>query len=249
MTHGAREVSPSGIYHVVLKGCADQLIFEDDDDRLYFLNLMRDRMRSNAVSIHAWCLMSNHVHLLLDDPESNLFHAMHGLETAYAMRFNSKSGRKGPVFNERYKSFPIVDDSQFLCCVRYIHNNPIKAGIATAQMYAWSSFRDYMSNIFGVTDTRLVLDMLGGVEGFYKDSTSSAPNPYFFRDGAYIDDLDALEVARAVLYPYEPHELKTLQKAIRDPLLCKLKDLRFTIAQITRITGVGRNTVQRAKPD
>lgn len=249
MTRCAREISPTGFYHIVLKGAGDMLIFENDEHRLYFIHAMRERLSRDSIKIIAWCLMDNHVHMLIDDPEVNIHHGMHGLCTAYARFFNSDSGHKGPVFNDRFQSFPILDDLQLLCCVRYIHDNPIKAGIATAQMYAWSSFRDYMANSFDATDTDLVLDMLGGVEGFYRDSTSSSPNPYFIKEGSFISDMDAREVASAVLAPYQLHEIKSLPKPLRDSLLVRLKDLKFRISQIERLTEVGRNVIQRAQSE
>ena len=121
MTRVARVLSELGHYHVMVKGCADQLIFEDDDDRNYFLNLMNRRFTSDHIRLLAWCLMDNHVHLLFDDPDNQMSTAMHAIDTAYAMRFNLKTGRRGPVFQERFKSVVISDDEQLLRCVRYTH--------------------------------------------------------------------------------------------------------------------------------
>lgn len=143
MTRVARVLSELGHYHVMVKGCAEQLIFEDDDDRYYFLNLMNRRFTSDHIRLLAWCLMDNHVHLLFDDPDNQMSTAMHAIDTAYAMRFNLKTGRRGPVFQERFKSVVISDDEQLLRCVRYIHDNPAKAGISSAPMYRWSSFHEY----------------------------------------------------------------------------------------------------------
>lgn len=143
MTRVARVLSELGHYHVMVKGCADQLIFEDDDDRYYFLNLMNRRFTSDHIRLLAWCLMDNHVHLLFDDPDNQMSTAMHAIDTAYAIRFNLKTGRRGPVFQERFKSVVISDDEQLLRCVRYIHDNPAKAGISSAPMYRWSSFHEY----------------------------------------------------------------------------------------------------------
>ena len=249
MGREARKVSPTGFYHIVLKGAGGQLIFEDDACRYRFLQTVKELWGRHSLGLIAWCLMDNHVHMLLDDPQSNLSHAIHGLATSYARYFNTKTGHSGPVFNERFKSVPILDDGQLLCCVRYIHNNPIKAGLATAQMYPWSSFRDYMFDYFGVTDTALVLDLFGGAERFYLDSTSSEPNPYFFKEGAYISDYDAREVACALIRPYKLHEIKALPKKERDPILVLLKSVGFRVEQISRLVDIGRNIVQRAKGD
>lgn len=110
MTRVARALSELGHYHVMLKGCAGQLIFEDDDDRLYFLNLLNRRFTSAHIRLLAWCLMDNHVHLLFDDLDNQMSVAMHAIDTAYAKHFNQKTGRRGPVFQERFKSVIISDD-------------------------------------------------------------------------------------------------------------------------------------------
>lgn len=165
MTRVARVLSELGHYHVMVKGCADQLIFEDDDDRYYFLNLMSQRFTSDHIRLLAWCLMDNHVHLLFDDPDNQMSIAMHAIDTAYAMRFNVKTGRRGPVFQERFKSVVISDDEQLLRCVRYIHDNPAKAGISSAPMYRWSSFHEY----FGtpeICECSDIVELFGGWRRF-----------------------------------------------------------------------------------
>lgn len=246
MTRVARVLSDLGHYHVMVKGCADQLIFEDDDDRYYFLNLMSQRFTSDHIRLLAWCLMDNHVHLLFDDPDNRMSTAMHAIDTAYAMRFNLKTGRRGPVFQERFKSVVISDDEQLLRCVRYIHDNPAKAGISSAPMYRWSSFHEY----FGtpeICDCSDIVELFGGSESFYLTSTDGKPNSYYLPEGKHVSDMDALEVAQALLAPLEPHQLKTLSKQERNRLLAMLKHRGFTIAQISRITGIGTNIIQRAK--
>ena len=166
MTRTAREISVYGFYHVVQKGCADQLIFEDDEDRLYLIRLIASKCQKFKVDVIAWCLMDNHIHLLLDDEHVHLSDCMHSITTAYAMYFNSKTGRKGPVFQDRFKSVPILDDDQLLNCVRYIHDNPAKARIGTASLYRWSSFREYMGYP-GICKTECVLGLLGDSQRFF----------------------------------------------------------------------------------
>ena len=157
MTRTAREISVYGYYHVVQKGCGGQLIFEDVDDRLYLIRLIASKCQKFKVDVIAWCLMDNHIHLLLDDGHAHLSDCMHSITTAYAMYFNSKTGRRGPVFQDRFKSVPILDDDQLLNCVRYIHDNPAKARIGTASLYRWSSLslRRRCSNLTSLTISKL----------------------------------------------------------------------------------------------
>lgn len=173
---------------------------------------------------------------------------MHSVTTAYAMYFNAKTGRKGPVFQDRFKSVPILNDDQLLNCVRYIHDNPAKARIGTASLYRWSSFSEYMGYP-GICMTECVLGLLGDSQRFFAFSTSGEPNRYCFRDGAHVSDIDALEFAQALLKPYEPHHLKALPKAVRDNYIRTLKNEGFSIKQIVRLTGIGHCTIQKVKLD
>lgn len=246
MTRTAREISVYGYYHVVQKGCGGQLIFEDADDRLYLIRLIASKCQKFKVDVIAWCLMDNHIHLLLDDGHAHLSDCMHSITTAYAMYFNSKTGRRGPVFQDRFKSVPILDDDQLLNCVRYIHDNPAKARIGIASLYRWSSFSEYMGYP-GICKTDCVLGLLGNSQRFFAFSTSGEPNGYCFRYGAHVSDTDALEFAQALLKPYEPHYLNALPKGVRDDCIRKLKSEGFSIKQIVRLTGIGHCTIQKVK--
>lgn len=174
MTRTAREISVYGYYHVVQKGCGGQLIFEDADDRLYLIRLIASKCQKFKVDVIAWCLMDNHIHLLLDDGHAHLSDCMHSITTAYAMYFNSKTGRKGPVFQDRFKSVPILDDDQLLNCVRYIHDNPAKARIDTSSLYRWSSFSEYMGYP-GICKTDCVLGLLGNSQRFLHLAPRASP--------------------------------------------------------------------------
>ena len=245
MPRVAREVSPTGYYHVMMRGSGRMLIFEDDADRSRFVDLLRDMREEHSVVLIAWCLMDNHVHLVLFDDAGELSAAIHSVATAYAAYFNLRAGRVGPVFAGRFKSVPITSESQLLAAVRYVHDNPAKAGVCPRDQYRWSSFHEYVGEP-DVVDTGTVLDMLGGVEGFVALSESSVPSGYCFRCGALIPDEDALDVARAAVYPVELDRIKTLGSARRGTLLAALRAAGLTVKQVERLTGVGRYSIDRA---
>lgn len=150
----ARKIALSGIYHIMLRGINRQDIFTDDTDRLRFLqfleNLQHDyddqgRIVGQNCTIYAYCLMSNHVHLLYRQGTEEVDQSMKRLEVSYAQYFNKKYGRTGHFFQDRFKSEPCEDFSYFLTLLRYIHQNPIKAGIAHyAEEYPWSSWNEYI---------------------------------------------------------------------------------------------------------
>lgn len=245
MPRTSRIRSESGFYHVIFRGNGKQLLFESDEDRACFLSLLKEKVLGQGISLIAWCLMSNHIHLLLDDPQNNLSHAMHALATAYARHFNDVSGHVGAVFQGRFTSVPIKDNEQLLQVVRYIHDNPEKAGIAPSREYRWSSYREYLSGAHLIND-KLVLELIGGREHFEEFSRSERYSGYYVRSGKRVSDEDAMLAAHNVLGDVTPTEVKGLEKARRDDALRALRQAGLTRKQIERLTGIGASVISRA---
>ena len=139
MPRTARKIGNSGFYHIVARGIGKQIIFEEENDYLLFLGLLKKYLKEENAVLHAYCLMDNHFHLLLKI-DSGMDRLMKKISTAYVFYFNSKYERVGHLFQDRYRSIPVEDDPSLLSVVRYIHNNPAKAGICPANRYRWSSY-------------------------------------------------------------------------------------------------------------
>lgn len=250
MARVARVRSESGYYHVILKGNGRQILFECDADRLEFLELLSDSFRESNITLLAWCLMDNHVHLLVEDAHEVLSSAMQKVATTYALQYNTRSGHIGHVFQQRFRSFPIEGDSYLLEVMRYIHNNPVKARTASAASYRWSSHHEYLGeSLWGqrFADTRLFLGMLGGVDGFASFSLDEAGDDSYRPDlRPRIPDDTAAEVLAGVLDDLPPSRLKSVERGRRDAVLLELKRAGLSIRQIERLTGIGRNIVARA---
>ena len=244
MPRSARRIAESGFYHVMLRGNGGQIIFDDDADRHAFLAALSAMLEDPGLSLIAWCLMSTHVHLLLSDESGNLSSAMHGLATRYAGRFNSRTGHIGSVFAGRFKSVPVESNAQLIAAVRYIHDNPKKAGICPASEYPWSSYREYVDKPF-MTDVGVVLDLVGGADAFAALSAEGRPTGYCFRTGTRIPDEDAFDIARAVTYPADPRALASEGGAKRSRALLALRDAGLTLKQIVRVTGIGRYAIEK----
>ena len=124
------------------RGIRRQKIFEDTSDYQVFAELIKTAMKKNRCTVHAYCMMTNHFHLLLETDDVEISRFMKFLANGYAIYFNRKYGYTGHLFEGRYKSCMVKDDAYFLQTSRYIHLNPVKAGmVRCAEEYIWSSYR------------------------------------------------------------------------------------------------------------
>src|SRR4030042_5793823 len=120
---------PGAVYHVTSRGNARQTIFIDDEDRGGFLDLLSIVVERFNWICHAYCLMGNHYHLLIETPDGNLSKGMRELNGIYTQHFNRRHGRVGHVFQGRFKAILVEKDSYLLELCRYIVLNPVRAGI------------------------------------------------------------------------------------------------------------------------
>jgi len=156
----ARKKSESGIYHIMLRGINRQQIFEDEEDRQRFLETLENYKELCGYTIYAYCLMGNHIHLLLKEGKEDLTLMFKRIAGSYVYWYNWKYHRCGHLFQDRFKSEPVEDDGYFLTVLRYIHQNPVKAQICKkAEEYEYSSMREYMTFPI-LVDTALALSMI-----------------------------------------------------------------------------------------
>ena len=133
---------PDALYHVVSRGNARQRIFFDDKDRRIFLNMIENAVQTHHLLCHAYCLMNNHFHLLLETPEANLSRIMRDIVGNFTQKFNKRHKRAGHLFQGRYKAFIIEKESYLLDVARYVVLNPVRAGMANhPREWRWSSYR------------------------------------------------------------------------------------------------------------
>lgn len=130
------------LYHVTSRGNRREDIFGDDDDRKQFLLVLQEVCNRHNWICHAYCLMSNHYHLLMETPDGNLSRGMRQLNGVYTQYFNRRHGRVGHVFQGRYKGILVDKNSYLLELARYIVLNPVRAGLVrSAKEWPWSSYR------------------------------------------------------------------------------------------------------------
>lgn len=133
---------PGALYHVTSRGDRQEAIYEDDDDRKTFLSILEEVVKGWNWLCYAYCLMSNHYHLLIETPDGNLAKGMRQLNGVYTQRSNRRHGRVGHLFQGRYKAILVDSDAYLLELSRYVVLNPVRAGIVeTPEAWHWSSFK------------------------------------------------------------------------------------------------------------
>src|SRR5574337_356048 len=132
---------PGALYHVTARGNARQDIFLDDEDRRRFLGVLTHVVSRFHLRMHAYCLMDNHFHLVVETPKGNLSNAMRQLNGVYTQAFNRRYGQVGHVLQGRFKAILVDRDSYLLEVCRYVELNPVRAGlIEQVEAWAWSSY-------------------------------------------------------------------------------------------------------------
>jgi putative transposase len=136
---------PGAFYHVTSRGNERKTVFQSNRDREKYLSYLESAHERYGAVIHVYCLMGNHYHLLLETPRGNLSKILHYINGAYTTYFNIKRGRSGHLFQGRYKGILVDKDEYCKELSRYIHLNPVRAGMVKAPLeYPWSSYQYFV---------------------------------------------------------------------------------------------------------
>ena len=166
MPRQARLDVPGALHHIMVRGINKSAIFKDDPDKARFLERLGDAVTEGQCRVHAWVLMNNHVHILFRSGRDGISAVMRKLLTWYAQYYNRRHNRTGHLFENRYKSILCDEDNYLLALVRYIHLNPIRAGIVKTieelDRYPWSGHRSIIGKAkYPWMDTETVLSRFG----------------------------------------------------------------------------------------
>ena len=146
MSRPLRIKYPGAWYHVMNRGRRSEKIFNDDADRESFIKVLQEAAELWNFRVSVYCLMSNHYHLLVQTPDGNLSRGMRHINGVYTQRFNRRHKKEGQLFRGRYKAVLVEADSHLLEVMRYIHRNPLRAGLVKSLSdYRWSSHDGYLS--------------------------------------------------------------------------------------------------------
>ncbi|QGU00457.1 hypothetical protein SYNTR_1863 [Candidatus Syntrophocurvum alkaliphilum] len=253
MPRVARRKSETNIYHIMLRGINQQNIFVDDEDNEKFIKTLAKYRKEIEYEIYAYCLMGNHIHLLIKEGNEELGNTMRRIGASYVYWYNWQYNRKGHLFQDRYRSEPVEDDTYFLTVLRYIHQNPLKAGLVdNIESYKWSSYKEY------ITEAKIV-DVDFALAMFDEDKEKAID--MFKEFNVAVNDDQCLEITpekktvsdkeiRSLVLNKYNIELASLQN--EDPKMQKevlkyLKEIEgSSLRQLVRLTGLTVNKVYRA---
>lgn len=251
MARRAREKSATGIYHVILGGINRQTIFEEDEDYLKLLEMLGTCQEKSGYQVYAYCLMSNHVHLLLAEGEEDFGMVFRRLGPSFVYWYNWKYNRRGHLFQGRYKSEVVETDEYFLTVLRYIHQNPVRAGIVkSVGDYKWSSYGEYVESPW-ICNTDFAL-------GLYSDNKDKAlmlfkeHNVQENQDKclqhnqrARLNDTEARAFIRRICEVKSPLDIQGMEKPARNQIIRQCRAEGLSIRQIARLTGVSFGVIRR----
>ena len=258
MPRVAREKSESGIYHVIIRGANRQEIFHDEEDKLRFLETLKKYKTDAEMKVYGWCLMGNHVHLLLKEGKEDLSITMKRLGVSYVWFYNLKYKTTGHLFQDRFKSEKVETDEYLLTVIRYIHQNPVKAGIVErSEEWIWSSCPAYYGEAYpeGLLDGDFILSLLSQDKNsaieLFKEFNEQENNDkcldYVANERVSLSDEEArLEIINQI-DGINIAQIKSLPKLKRDEILQKVKAIEgVTQRQAARILGVSPNLIFKA---
>lgn len=249
MPRQARQKSESNIYHIMMRGINRQQIFEDPQDNEKFLEVLRDYKAISGYKIFAYCLMGNHFHLLMQFNKEPIEQAMKRICGRFVYWYNVKYGRTGHLFQDRFKSEPIDNDRYFLACLRYIHQNPVKAGISKIEQYPYSSYNSYLkSECDELVDTDLLYTLLSREQ--YAEFCNQSEQLKFLeiseKGALKVTDEEAKNIMFEITGCKNVSEFQNSNNDIRQNCLHLLKEKGLGIRQICRLTGESFYSVQKS---
>lgn len=250
MSRQARTQSKTNIYHVMMRGNNKQLIFRDDGDRRFFLRTLQECKEEGGFNIYAYCLMPNHVHILIRTGEMPLETVFRKIGTRYAGWFNYKYDRVGHLFQDRYKSENVEDECYFLTVLRYIMQNPVKAGMVEHPAdYRWSSSPDYESGTDRLVDIQYAVSVVGSLSKL-NDFLRTNNNDHAMDVQAFEKkekENRAKEIMQKIADCNTPPDFRRLEKDGQKECINKMRDAGLSMCMISRLTGISKATISRMK--
>lgn len=248
MPRTAREKSERKLYHVMLRGINRQQIFENAEDKGKFLNIVRDCKAKSQFKLYAYCLMGNHVHLLLQVEGEPLEQVIKRIGSKYVYWYNTKYQRIGHLFQDRFKSEPIEGDDYFITVIRYIHQNPIKAGLSHGLEYSYSSYSSYVnSSNSDLVDIEYPFEIFGKKDFFEFHKTVGSENCLDITEAKalHVTDEKAQSIIHRSSNTSDISEFQRLSPKVQSDAVIGAHKKGVSIRQLSRMTGISKGVIER----
>lgn len=249
MARQPREKSITGYYHIMMRGINREFIYRTVKEKRYFMGLLKNEL---SPCLAGYCLMDNHVHLLVNAQLDELSLAIKKINVKYAMQYNYHNQRVGHLFQNRYKSESIHTEPYLIQVIRYIHNNPVKAGIIPgAEDYQWSSYKEYLGNTVLVAEHHKAF-ILSFFSGNIADFISfhQQKDDYEYLDTREEIEENRITLARDIIAKFcnetgifDPSQIKNEGRHIQEIILRLLHKTKLSHRDIARLLEVNRGLV------
>jgi REP element-mobilizing transposase RayT len=244
MARAVRIEYPGAVYHVVCRGNNRQAVFRDDYDRKRYLEKLSLYCQDKDVELLCYCLLGNHVHLVLETPQGNLSKMMQAFQTSYTVYFNKRHGRTGHVFEQRYKAFLVDRDNYLLEVSRYVHLNAVAARLVERPArYRWSSYASYLKGkeLPGLKHQKILDYFAGGKRRQIEQYRE------FVEGGlAGKEKLGELPVRKQAFIGDEEFEEAARKNAAKLSVMEKSYPLKRIAAAVCKVAGVSENELKHS---
>lgn len=241
--------SETGVYHVMMRGNNKEVIFKDSEDKKKYIFVMFDVLSLTNAKIHTYCLMDNHVHILVEEAdEEPIGTIIKRISVRYVHWYNRKYKRIGHLFQGRFKSEVVLDECYYKTVMRYIHQNPVKAGmVKKAEHYCWSSMGLIMESYLGKS-VGVYTDL---VKKFWPEKKSFVAFVGLETEVECLDiekeKLDQEEQMSIIEQYCDIQGIKAMDKVTRNVLIKKVKlETGATNRELAVLLSLGRSTIERA---
>lgn len=241
MARNARDYHLADFYHIMVQGDERKFIFNKSNYKDKYIYLLKRNAFRNDIKIIAYCVMDNHVHILVHAKEQErMSKMMLQCNTSYGIFFSKERGNIGHVFRERYRSEVIYTKTHLLNCIKYIHQNPVKASITkNCKDYPFSSFNEYLNNNIDNKEFMNICDIT------YDEYMDLIKNSY--TDSEFLEDEAKKEESIKVFDEIkEKYDLKNLTEKEMLEIYLELKDrCKISKTQISKLLNIERRKFAR----
>lgn len=237
-----------GYYHVINRGVEQRVVFAEEEDYRYFEELLCSYAKSYGITIHNYCLMSNHYHLLVEIAQENLSKFMRQLGMNYAIYFNKKQKRSGHLWQGRFKSWYVTDEAYLYTLMLYIEQNPLKAGLVKeAEAYPYSSAHYFL----GIDNTPECLRHSWILQHYGRDTEAIRAFLHSRVDASQLQEMKRASSLVEAPNPVRKPDIARLQKLLskakdtkeRNSLILQAYEEGYSQHKIAEVLGLAQPTV------